>query len=239
MSERSKGGSEILRHKAREGGFEPAFGGDDAASRAVEEHFARHVGEAEHVFHEIISHLVHIDVHVVPPTNGRDVFTLFTTDMSDRPMNVPDGYDGPKLAELMIRLPRSWQLSQSDFENERWYWPVRWLKTLARLPHEFDTWLGTGHTIPNGDPAEPLGPGTRMSGFIMLPPVSLPEHVVKTPRGPLSVLAMVPIYADEMDLKLRGGASALVDRFAAANVSDMIDIERASVAARKKWLGLF
>ena len=54
----------------------------------------------------------------------------------------------------MAALPGDWRLTADDFKDERWYWPVRQLKYLARLPHKHATWLGFGHTIPNGDSAE-------------------------------------------------------------------------------------
>ncbi len=61
-------------------------------------------------------------------------------------MNVPSALDEYELyyAELMIDLPPEW-LVQDDDENN--YWPIRWLKILARLPIDSDTWLGYGHTI--------------------------------------------------------------------------------------------
>ena len=32
-------------------------------------------------------------------------------------------------------------------KDEKWYWPIRLLKSLARLPIASDTWLGFGHTM--------------------------------------------------------------------------------------------
>lgn len=66
-------------------------------------------------------------------------------------MTVPDP-EVPRYAELVISLPPFWPLDEQSWRDERHYWPVRLLKTLGRLPHEYDTWLGVGHTIPNGDP---------------------------------------------------------------------------------------
>ena len=51
-----------------------------------------------------------------------------------------------------------------DFETPGGYWPYRMLKELARLPHEFDTFLWKGHTVPNGDPPQPYGPNTPAVG---------------------------------------------------------------------------
>lgn len=66
-------------------------------------------------------------------------------------MNVPDELAEYKLerAELAIALPPDWKLDEESMTDERWYWPVRLLKVLARLPITSNTWLGWGHTMDN------------------------------------------------------------------------------------------
>ena len=88
----------------------------------------------------------------------------------------PPDADVPRYAELMITLPPDWKLDKESFEDERWYWPVRLIKTLARLPHKYGTWLGWGHTVPNGDPAEPYAADVRFDGCILLPSISVPAE---------------------------------------------------------------
>ncbi len=148
----SPGGSPILVH-SREKDFTPAQG--ESHIEAISAHIERHLGPISGVFHEIISDLVHIDVHVVPASEPFPYLRLVTSGMSDLPMTLPGGAPGSAYMELMVTLPADWPISADAFEDERNYWPVRLLKTLARLPHEYDTWLGFGHTIPNGHPAEP------------------------------------------------------------------------------------
>lgn len=93
-------------------------------------------------------------------------------------------------AELMVCLPADWPVPAESYavapwEDDRAYFPIRGLKMLARLPHEYGTFLGFGHTIPNGDPAEPLVEGSQLCGWLLLPPVTLPEAVrsVTVPDG--------------------------------------------------------
>ena len=64
-------------------------------------------------------------------------------------MNVPEELAEYKLerAELAIALPPDWKLDEGSMKDERWYWPFRLLKVLARLPISSDTWLGFGHTM--------------------------------------------------------------------------------------------
>lgn len=242
--EYSKGGSAIYRHErvGDEGASTPAVEVDEATARAIESHFERHFGPLGMVWHELVSDTVHIDVHVVPPTPTRNSTVLFTSGMSALPMNVPKGAEEFRFAELMVMLPADWKLDQAAFEDERWYWPVRWLKMLARLPHTYDSWIGFGHTIPNGEPPEPFYPGCPFVGVLTVPPITVaPDALaIDTDRGPIRLYAVVPLHRDEMDFKLAEGLDPLLDRFDAASVNELVDPKRASVIAkRKKWFGLF
>ncbi|WP_251274378.1 hypothetical protein, partial [Enterobacter hormaechei] len=60
----SPDGTQILVHR-REKDFVPAIG-EEQHIEAISAHLERHLGPVSGVFHEIISDLVHIDVHVVP-----------------------------------------------------------------------------------------------------------------------------------------------------------------------------
>ena len=235
----SPGGSPIMVH-SREKDFTPPQGEEHI--EAIGAHIERHLGPVSGVFHEIISDLVHIDVHVVPATEQFPYLRLVTSGMSDLPMTVPDEVDAdvPRYMELMVTLPADWPISQDAFEDERNYWPVRLLKGMARLPHEYDTWLGFGHTIPNGHPSEPYAPGVGFDGAIVLPPVTTPEEfaeLVLEDGRTIAFMTLMPLYPEEMDLKLKKGAEALLDRFDAKNIQDVIEPGRTNVA--RKRFGLF
>ncbi|AWH55281.1 hypothetical protein C1924_19815 [Stenotrophomonas sp. ESTM1D_MKCIP4_1] len=233
----SPGGSPILRH-SREKEFTPARG--ESHIEAISAHIERHLGPVSGVFHEIISDLVHIDVHVVPASEQFPYLRLVTSGMSDLPMTTPAEVEVPQYMELMVTLPADWPITQDAFEDERNYWPVRLLKTLARLPHEYDTWLGFGHTIPNGHPAEPYAPGVGFDGAIVLPPVSAPDDFATLQLDDgitVEFMSIVPLYPEEMDLKLKKDAETLLGRFDAKNIKDVIVPGRTNVA--KKRFGFF
>ncbi|MQA64140.1 MAG: hypothetical protein GEU86_22400 [Actinophytocola sp.] len=63
----------------------------------------------------------------------------------------------------MLCLPADWPLTQAALQEERTGWPVDVLKRVARLPHEYATWIGEWHSVPNGDPAMPYAPDTPCS----------------------------------------------------------------------------
>jgi hypothetical protein len=234
----TEGGSEILRHQARERDFEPAAG-DSETIQAISDHIEKHVGPIEMVFHEIVSDLVHVDVHWVKATDERPFHVLITSGMSERPMNAPK--PEWQYAELCILLPPDWPMERDKWEDENNYWPIRWLKTLARLPHEYNTWLGYGHTVPNGDPPEPFAPNTDFACWLLLPPVSLPQEFsnLRLKDGRLiKFWTMVALYEDEMALKLNVGTPALIEKFSKRGVSDILDPQRKSIydkSGRKGW----
>lgn len=228
--ETSPGGSRILRHPARGRQWEPAPAGDREAATAIDEHIARYFGAPETVWHELASDLVHVDVHVTPPRPDRPLYTLVTSGMSDRPMNVPPVVDA-RYAELMIVLPPDWPLTAEAFRDEAAYWPVRLLKTIARLPHAYGTWIGPGHTIPNGDPPEPYAPGVPFTGVLVAPVLRCEDaaRTIVTSEGRrISLLALIPVHQAEMDLKLTSGSDALYDAFDRAGVSEVLDPGRPS-----------
>ncbi|GAB1153600.1 MAG: suppressor of fused domain protein [Shewanella algae] len=203
----------------------------------ISEHIERHIGEVTWVFHEVISDTVHIDVHYVAPTDERPFHTLVTSGMSDLPMSTPEEADIPRFMELMITLPAHWQISQEAFSDEQWYWPVRQLKFLARFPHKYDSWLGWGHTIPNGEPAEPFAENTRQNGMIVLPSLLVDEgfHTLEIDQDKcINFYSLVPLYEEEMMLKLEQGSDALLDLFDKYQVSDLVDVARINVVTGRK-----
>jgi hypothetical protein len=228
--ETSPGGSPILRHPARNREWEPATADNPDVVTAIEGHIARYFGAAETVWHELASDLVHIDVHVTPPSLDRPRYTLVTSGMSDLPMKVPPAIDTP-YAELMMALPPDWPLTAEAFRDEAAYWPVRLLKTIARLPHAFDTWIGPGHSIPNGDPPEPYAPGVPFTGVLVAPVLRCEPaaRTIVTSKGRrISLLALIPVHQAEMNLKLASGTAALYDAFDRAEVSEVLDPTRPS-----------
>lgn len=150
---------------------------------------------------------------------------------------MPEGSIGSLLLRESIRRPPD-DPSEAE-EAERHYWPVRALKLVARLPHLYETWIGAGHTIPNGDPAKPFAEGTKLCGAIVGAPVALAESFRRcelSPEKTVHLHALYPIHLDEMEFKLEHGADALFDKMAARKVSEIVDPKRRSVLARRFWI---
>ncbi|NTV91063.1 MAG: suppressor of fused domain protein [Clostridiales bacterium] len=228
-NEYSENGQPIYRH-TESAGFQAADTHDSSAE-AIVNHFEENVGKVSNTFHEIVSDKVHIDVHFISPCEERDYYTLFTTGMSDRPMNAPAGCDELRYAELLLCLPKTWPMGNDEFKDENNYWPVRWLKFLARLPHEYNTWLCAGHTVPNGDPAEPFSRNTQLCCLLL----NYPSLVNDSGNmGSLKVredkiinfYSVMPIYDSEMNFKLKKDTETLIKRFNKHQINELLNVNR-------------
>ncbi|OXM14667.1 suppressor of fused domain protein [Paenibacillus herberti] len=237
----SASGVPILHHEAKE---QPAVEvhENEAYLDLVTSHVESTIGPVTNVFHELLSDHVHLDILFVAPTPERNYHTLVTCGMGLLPMTVPNGAEDFRYAELMLCLPPDWSLSDESFRQEEHYWPIRALKTLARLPHEYNTWLYAAHTIPNGNPAEPYAPTTKLSGMM----VSIPSTVEPlqdfftlsvSAEQAVHFFGLIPLYKEEMDFSLKHGAEELYGKIKNAGVTELVQPSRKNVC--KKWFGLF
>ena len=198
----------------------------------VEGHIQQHFGAFEHVFHELASPDIHVDICVVPPSEERDYYTLVTMGMGAHRMHVPEELAEYKLerAELAIALPKGWKLKQEDMKDDRWYWPIRLLKSLARLPIASDTWLGWGHTMDN---QEPFAPNTELCAAILTGPQGTEEgsEVCTLPGGEeVNFYQVIPLYRDELEYKLAHDADALLDKM--EGISFVVEPDRQDAITR-------
>jgi len=237
--ERSGSGAPVYRYPAVERGWEAAAPPDTMLREALGEHLEGLIGPCDSVWHEIASDLVHLDVTMWRPTPDRPFYTFVTEGMSDLPMAVPadDAAEGSsRFVELVLCLPDGWPVPGADGATAPWqdegaYFPIWWLKMLARLPHEYRTWLGFGHSVPNGDPAEPLAPGSELVGWMILPPLTLPagSDTFCAPDGRrVQLFGVVALTGPELDRKLAQGTGSLLDAFDAHGVTELLDVYRAS-----------
>ena len=218
-------------------------GSNNDAIREITEYFESFLGESEFVLSEIVSDELQIDVHPIPPTDDDPYWTLFTTGMSGLPMNVPpeaaESEDAPDVsllqyAELMLRLPPDWPIRElANEERADMYWPIGWLKRVARLPKDSDSWLGVGHTVQLSEPHEEAKSG-GFSGILVMPALGPDEFgLIETSDGRLiNVYSALVLYRDELDFKLKHGLDALLDKLGATELTDMIVPGRRSLVAK-------
>jgi hypothetical protein len=195
---------------------------------AIEAHIEKFFGPFENVMHEIVSPDIHVDICIIEPTEQRNYYTLVTMGMGAHRMNVPAELTELKLerAEVLIYLPADWKINSNAEED---YWPLRWLKVLARLPINDDTWLGWGHTVPNG---EPFADNTSLAGVMLVNPQFVEEgaSVCALPDGEeVNFYQVMPLYVEEMEFKIAGDAETLLEKM--GEVSPVLDVGRGNVCA--------
>lgn len=234
--ETTAGGSEVIRHEPGEKQRRGIWGllgkkrpktnylseqEMDAISAAYEGWF----GPSDVVMHEMVSDELHIDVVTVKPNATCPRVVAATMGMSALPMHAPKDYPGPLHAELFLYLPAKWSLTREAFEKhgQDLYWPIGWLKQLARMPNDYDTFLAPGHTVPNGDPPERLSERCGFVGFAIMPGPLDGMEAMKVGKREVGLMMVVPLFADEMQFKLDEGMDGLLDRFASSDV-DMLDL---------------
>jgi len=208
--------------------------GDSANIQAIAEHIEKWIGRPANVFHEMISDKVHIDIHIVEPSKPFPFYTLVTSGMSDVPMNTPENARHLAYAELFLCLPADWKMSQEAWKQERYYWPVRALKFMARFPHKVNTWLSYGHTMPNGNPPKTFNSSTKLCSLILLNPMRIPKdfHQLKVDDAKtIHFFSLVPLYKEEMEEKLKNGAEVIEQRLMASGYSEVLKPNRKNVVA--------
>jgi len=235
QEEYSEGGSRIFRHSDDAVKDFQAPQHDCVHLEQITAHVEKHIGKVGNVFHELLSDQVHIDILIVEPTAERPVYTLITSGMSDQPMTVPPGAEEFRLAELMICLPGNWPMQEVDFVNDDNYWPIRWLKQLARMPHQLSTWLGYGHTIPNGDPPQPFAANTKMETMLITYPYTATEEFARLEVAPgtkINFYSLIPLHPVESEFKLAQGIEVLeeilIDK---AGINEVLMVDRPDLIA--------
>lgn len=193
----------------------PAPFGDEALIEAIGDHCERFFGECEFVWHEVVSEFVHIDLHVFRPDPISGIRTIVTSGMAEKPMHVPKTLVDPekyRYAELVLQIPPNWPVDQNAFADPECSWPFWALKSFARLPHQYETWVWSGHTMAS-DPPEPYSEHSKLCAATLWPSLLLPEEFegLTLPDGREVVfLTLGFLYAEELAFSKRHSQERLL-----------------------------
>ena len=200
-------GTSIIRHE----NIETELGvtkGTEGFRQAREANYERIFGKPLSVSHELLPLVPHIDVFTFKRSQGdREVYSLVTGGMSDLEMSLPRraDKDAPRRVELIFYCsePRDEYISI-----------LRW---IAHFPHNAKSWVGYGHTIPNGNPPAPFWGSTELDTLFFLPPIvkrdqTLPSEL-KLGDAPVHFLWVVPLTTAECNFKLAKGFDAMLNLF--------------------------
>ena len=228
-------GSNRRRRSGRRGArVGPGGGAFHGARYALEiaQHVERWLGPIEHVHCDRPLGRSPIDVLHVPPGAANDAHTFVTVGMSSRPMKAPREAADCRLAELLLCLPAGWPVGNALQGSPAHAWPLLELIELARLPHAAGRWMWHGHSAADLLPI-PFHPSTELCAWLVVCPIRLPPelHVLDLASGErIWFFAALPLYCEELELKLDVGLDALVDRLRASRVTERLDPRRPNVA---------
>ena len=225
---RSKGALEPRQLRGEAG---PAKGAGDAESEFLE-HLRQHHGEPEALaLREIVPGEPSIAIHVVPIDEHAKL--LVTHRMSARPMTTPAGEEDYRFAEAQILLPADWPLDAKALADPRNFWPIEWLRRVARYPHDHRTWLGGKVAVfANDEPPKPLAPDTKLTCVLAIASPG-PDGVWKRSDGShVLFYELHPLYTEERDLEKRRGVAELLQRFQTHGVGQVVDVKRKNVGRR-------
>ena len=132
-----------------------------------------------------------------------------------------DGYDeiSPCAETLVYQIngdgkEYKYTISPEKFADENNYWPVRLLKSIARIPYYENSFLTFGHTISNSEEAT-YAANTDKVGAILISPIPDPlEPVICSLSSDKEIefLQVFPVTKDEMSYRKTYDSNTLIAR---------------------------
>jgi hypothetical protein len=221
---KSKGGSDLLDYSNAKPKI-PKFGIPDeemAKNAEIRESiYEKYWGKSDQVYHEMPPLIPHIDVYQFPPNKTREWWVLASSGMSDLEMILP-----PNAPRALARAEIIMYVNEPKVEY------MNIIRHFAHFPHDNETWLGIGHTIPNGIPAKPIFPGSLLNSIVFLPTIVKSDYSIedefKKNKLCVNVLHMAFITGPECDHKLEHGIDSLYKLFDKNKHSFILDENRRS-----------
>ena len=110
------------------------------------------------------------------------------------------------------------------------------IKTSAKFPHYYNTWLGEGHTIQANEEYEPYSKETKFQGVILLPSATFGEDFMKIRRNErvINIYSLFPLYKNELEFKKENGFNSFWEHLVASNPEEILNTNRPNIL-KKKW----
>lgn len=175
----------------------------------VTNHIINTFGLVQTKLKETKSKYIERTILISKPSEERPFYTLTTLGMGAAIMkNIPQVYRKEQKvgrAELLICLPPTWKI---DSREEKWFWPVAYLKALMQYPFAQRTWLGYEKTFQLGGTL----PGTRFKGLLFDYPyqINKTDYKVELENGEVVWFhQIIPLYSNETVYKTEEDYNAL------------------------------
>lgn len=191
------------------------------------------------VFHELPTLDLHLDVYLIKPEN-KSFNILLTSGMSTLKMNVEEQVENPKeveFAELMMLIPKTIDFGPVFTGKNKYDWIISILKTTAKFPHFYDTWIGIGHTIQAQEDLTPYASNTDFVGAVILPSVTFDQDFTEINKNgrKINIYNVHPLYKNEMEYKIENGYGKLLGLLIEANEEEVLDLNRKNLIPKKSF----
>lgn len=190
----------------------PMYSYTEKEIKKMGKYIEQQYGEYKYVMHEFVSPDIHCDIIIVPPTEEDPYIKLVTMGAGAYKMNIPKELKSIVCdrAEYVIFLPKDWNLESSKEED---FWPIRMLKTIARLTVDTEDWLSYGHTIQ----LESVAKNTGFNSCALLFSTGKKGQIVKPLKlgifgKEVAFYQLYPLYPEELEFKLEHSMDKLIDK---------------------------
>ncbi len=213
----SDGGSRIVRHSEDDECM--YYVTEKNFTDTINEYFASKYPLKETLVYSRENNDGFISVNVMCPSTEveieNDFYVIYTTGMSELAMNMPEElkaeYKHLERAELFATVPA--HVPIEEILGGKYFWIIGTIANLAGFAHDYNTWFSHGHTIPNGAEGNPYTEDNQFTGSLLV----FDEVVEAEDDVQITMLEMVPLYTEEMNLKLDVGVEKLLIRLSESN----------------------
>ena len=152
---------------------------------------------------------------------------LCTSGMAERPLKFPGSERSTLWTEMVMVLPGHWELDEPSLGDPENFWPLGWLRFLARQAHKTGVALNAGETTSLLSAPDVPRP-TAFEGVALIESTRVPG--MKLVGREVGFLAVVPLHANEIERARSDGFQTVIEAMKARGVDpEVIDPERKSV----------
>ena len=103
-------------------------------------------------------------------------------------------------------------LDEKDLSDERWFWPVEWLKATALMPHKQKTFLCHGHTVQLHEPTSQL-PFAGVALSSTAPHIPGDFTPIEFDERSVDFLSPIPLHSEELQFAIENTFEDLLTKF--------------------------
>lgn len=183
------------------------------------------------VFDEIESEIIHRDIYFIKASEDRPYHILLSCGMSALPMKIPEDVESSEFVEIMMLLPKDWNLEEESFANEKNYWPIRIMKEIMMSPHENNSWFGYGHTF-GYEEGEEFAEGIGFKSIMLVNSIELSEEFTQIKMDNekvIDIYTLIPLYKEELEFKKKNSSTDLLELFDKFGIEEIVKVGRRNV----------